>query len=173
MKVRSAIIELIAFLLDRNCDSRALRLRHHRRELAHRMVDTQPQFPRMKISHHRRHSPVVVGMRMRDHHHVKMIDPPIPKIRRHHLFAQIEVGMHPRRQSSRIDEQSVLVRRHQQNGIALTHVNGSHLHHPRREYADAKVQTRSTLQRQTPEPPMRKRPAACAESAPPPSPAPA
>ena len=91
----------------------------------------------MEIRNHRGHPAEVVGMRMRDHDHVEMIDASIPKIRRDHLFAEIEVRMHPLRQASSINEQGAALGRDQQNGIALSDVNGRHLHH-----AGAKMRAR-------------------------------
>ena len=110
MKMSSAVIEFLSFFLHRDFHPRSLGLRHHRRQFAHRLVDTDPEFPRMEVRDHRRHSSQMVGMRMRDHHHVQMIDAPIPQIGGNHLLADVEVGMHPLRQPSGINQQCAALR---------------------------------------------------------------
>src|ERR1035437_1385108 len=103
--MRSAVIECIAVLLNGNVHSLSLGLRNDRREFAYGLIDTQPEFSSVEICHHRGHSAEVVGMRMRDDDHVQMIDASIPKIRRDHLFTDIEIRMHPLWNASGIDEQ--------------------------------------------------------------------
>src|SRR5258708_27904005 len=106
VEMRSSVIELIAFLFDRDFHSRSLRLRNDREQGAYWPVDTQPELPRMEIGNHRRHSAEVISMRMRDRDHIETIEASIPKIRRDHLFADIKVRMHPLRQASGINEES-------------------------------------------------------------------
>src|SRR5208283_3096661 len=96
-EVRSTVIELIAIFFYRDYHSRAPGLRNDRRQLADRLVDAHPEFPRVEIRNYRGHSAKVVGVRMRNHDDVETIEASIPKIRRHHLLAEIEVGMHPLR----------------------------------------------------------------------------
>ena len=94
-----------------------------------------------------------------------MIDAAIPKIRRDHLLADIEVGMHPLRQASGINQQGAALGRDQQNGIALPDVDGRHLHH-----AGAKVRARGDKRNPAPQrrtATLRKRKQPSARAAPP------
>src|SRR5450759_3850125 len=63
VEMRSTVIELIAFFFYRDFHSRSLGLRNDRRQVAHRLVDTQPEFSRVKICNHRGHPTEMVSMR--------------------------------------------------------------------------------------------------------------
>jgi hypothetical protein len=52
----------------------ALRLRNNGCQLTHGMIDADSQLSRMKIGYHRRHSSQMIGVRMRDRHHIQVID---------------------------------------------------------------------------------------------------
>src|SRR5208282_6400726 len=125
-EMRSSVIELIAVFFYGDSHSCALSLLDDRQQLACGFIDTYPEFSRVEICNHRGHSSEVVGMRMRDYDHVQTIDASMPEIRRDHLFAEIKVGMHPLRKSSGINQQGATLGRDQQNGIALSDVDGGH-----------------------------------------------
>src|ERR1700735_5755468 len=92
------------------------------------MVNADPKLARMKVCDHGRHPPKMGGMGMRDHDRIQTIDAAIPEIRRNHLLSNIEIGMHPLRQTSGIDQQSAPLWSHQKNGVALANIDSRHLH---------------------------------------------
>ena len=61
--MRAAVIELVAFFILLDFHSRVLGLRDDHCQLAHRLVDTQPEFSGMEICDHRGHSAEVVGIK--------------------------------------------------------------------------------------------------------------
>jgi len=74
-------------------------------------VDAEPEFLRSEVGNDGGHSTHVVGVRVRDGDGVETVNATRPEIRRDNLFADVEVGMHPVREASGVDEQSVAVGR--------------------------------------------------------------
>src|ERR1700722_2430471 len=129
VKVHSAVIELIALFFHRDCHTGELGLRNNRCQFAYRLIDAEPKFSRMKIRNHGWHSPKMIGVRMSDRDDVEAINVSIPEIRRDHLLAKVEVGMHPLRQASSIYQQGTAFGSHEKDGIALSDINRGHLHY--------------------------------------------
>ena len=88
-------------------------------------IHAQPQFSRMKIRQHRRHASHVISVSVRHRHHIELMKPSRPEVRRHDIFANIQFRMHPERYTAGIHQESVSLRRHQQDRIALTDVDCS------------------------------------------------
>ena len=71
----------------------------------------------------------MVGMRVRDGEGVEAADGARPQVRRHNVFADIQIRMRPARQASRIHQQGTAAGGHQQNRVSLAYINGCHLEH--------------------------------------------
>src|ERR1700690_724489 len=100
--MRSSVVELISFFLDRDLHESAARLRHNRRELPLRLVDADPELAGMEICDDGGHASEMVGGGMSNHDRVEVVDAAIPQIGRDNLFSDIEVGVHPLGQAAGI-----------------------------------------------------------------------
>ena len=87
-------------------------------------VDAEPEFLRTEVGNDGGHSTHVVGVRVRDGDGVETMDATRPEIGRDDLLANVEVGMHPEGKASGVDEERVAVRRNDEEGVALSDVDG-------------------------------------------------
>jgi hypothetical protein len=74
----AAVIEFISFFLHRHLQAHALRSRNNGCQLTHGIIDADSPLSRMKIGYHCGHSSQMIGVRMRDRHHIQVIDASIP-----------------------------------------------------------------------------------------------
>jgi len=84
----------------------------------------------MEICDDRRHAAEMIGMRVRDHDGVDVVDAAIPQIGRNNLLADVKIGVHPERQASRVHQENTSSGRDEQDRIALADIDRSHLQDP-------------------------------------------
>src|SRR5580692_11472328 len=98
----------------------------------------------MEIGHYRRHASHVVGVSVGERHDVELMKPSRPQVGRHYILPDIQLRVHPRRDTAGIDQERAALWRNQKDRIALADVDSGEFEYSwphlrmRRDGADPK-----------------------------------